>query len=91
MNRVDVKKLLERAVETAKDMRANAEFLDAAMKYVATPDVIIRANGVGDLYLIANLLDETTRRMREAQRVVKECGRELWGKDAVEAGVETVD
>jgi hypothetical protein len=91
MNRVDVKKLLERAVETAKDMRANAELLEAAMKYVATPDVIVRANGVGDLYLIANLMDESMRKMREAQRVVKACWRELWGKDAVVAEVETVD
>jgi hypothetical protein len=85
MNRVDVKKLLERAVETTKDMRANAEFLEAAMKYVATPDVITRANGVGDLYLIANLMDESMRKMREAQRVVKACWREHWGRHAVEA------
>jgi hypothetical protein len=91
MNRVDVKKLLERAVETTKDIRANAEFLEAAMKYIATPDVIVRANGVGDLYLIANLMDESMRRMREAQMVVRACGRELWGRDAVEAEVETDD
>jgi hypothetical protein len=84
MNRVDVKKLLERAVETAKDMRANAEFLEAAMTYIAIPDVIVRANGVGDLYLIANLMDESMRKLRKAQRIIKEC----WRETVIEAGVK---